>query len=202
MRKLCLVLLACFLAGGSLEARKSSGQTRFEQNPWHKSMDGKEMDVSANVGGLAWGIANIDFEHALGSQNSWTIGADLGARGYSGWSYTAFGAHGSYRWWWLEQHALQGLYAGPRAGVISYNYSYDWVDPTTFGKTTETLNATGVEVGGEVGYQFIFNNGFLLRGGGELNYVLGSVSAKSGAPTLTGFGLVPNALVSVGYAWR
>lgn len=194
------IVPACLLAGlmilgAGLQAKGRS----FAEHPWHKAIHAKQQEVSGNVGGLLGATADVNYEAALGRKNSWLAGADLGFRGYTGWSYTAMGAHGSFRWWWLENRALQGIYAGPRAGFIVYNYSYDYYNGAI--KATESISATGFSVGGEGGYQWIFNNGLLLRAGGELNYVIGSVSARSGAPTLTGFGLVPNYVAAVGYAW-
>jgi hypothetical protein len=205
LRHLSACLLAGLLltAGHGLEAKAarkaSAGSSRFERHPWHKAVDAKKQEVSGNVGGLAWGLADVNYEAALGDKNSWLAGADLGYRGYSGWSYSAMGVHGSFRWWWLEDRPLQGIYAGPRAGLIIYNYSYDYY--SGLNKSSESISATGISVGGEGGYQWIFNNGLLLRAGGELNYVIGSVSAKAGAPTLNGFGFWPNYVAAVGYAW-
>jgi hypothetical protein len=198
MRGTLGILLAAFLALGAALPAKTRPR-KFRDHPWHKAVQARQQEVSVNPVGLAWGLADVNYEAALGRKNSWLAGLDLGLRGYPGWSYSALGVHGSYRWWWLEDRALQGIYAGPRAGVVIYNYHYDWYDGPN--KGTETLSATGISLGGEGGYQWIFNNGLLLRAGGELNYVLGSLSAKPGAPALLGFGLVPNAIAAVGYAW-
>lgn len=182
------------------KAKASSSRTSETRRQSPASVD---QDVSLNVLGALYGTLGITYEKRVGADNSFTVGGDWASRGMAGNTFTILGAHGSYRWWFDQPRALSGWFVGPAAFLYNLSWSYDY--PTwngaTWKTTTQTAGGMFFGAGAEGGYQYIFDNHFLLNGGLNLGYLAGGISSNAGGPSL-GFGGTYIGLIgSVGYAF-
>lgn len=180
-----------------------------EQKEFAKAVKGEGVDwaeaehiITANPIGLIFGYINAHYEMAVGKGNGLGFNGGLNFYGAAGWSWFGFSAGAEYNWY-FQQHALNGWFAGPMAGIsmISINYEYDAYDASLNLVTKkESASAFGFQLGGKGGYRWIWDGGFTLDVQGGIIYTI------SGAVTLGGstapFGGVGPALgVNLGYAW-
>jgi hypothetical protein len=193
-------------AGMDLAAKKKVKKKRVVEE-----VDGFKQDVYANIGGFVYGIASVGYEKAIKSDQSFTIEGSYSSKGDGTlWNWTTIGVGASWRFWLkqlVDEGSLKGVYVGPAVRVQSLTYTYDVttvntsVWPYTYGTKKESSGGMFFGGGAQGGYQWIFDNGFLLNGGLEIGFLTGSVSVASGGTAL-GFGGTYSGIVgAVGYAF-
>ena len=164
-------------------------------------------DVFLDVGGFAYGLPSIGYEHSSGSKNSWTLEAGYRPWTGTGYSYNQLGLSGSYRWWIAkylpgrESRALHGIYLGPQVVLDSYSFSYDTYPGPSFNKKTVTSSSIGIGGGLEAGYQYIFRPGLMVSAGLSAGYIAGNGTFDSGAPTITYAGTYVDTSLRAGFAF-
>ena len=144
------------------------------------NVNSQDYAIKANPLGLAFGIANVGFEFSTNESQTLTVSGLY----YNISDVTGLGAGAEYRFYFSKQDAFRGWHAGPSVGYFSLEDDFN--------------NSAGFfSIGGEVGYQWIIRDHFLIDLFGGLGFVTGSsddlaVSINSVATTI-GF--------SLGYAW-
>jgi hypothetical protein len=114
--------------------------------------------ITANPVALAFNIFNATYEQQIGPVNSFTAFGSY----YGAGSWSAFALGGSYRWYLMsdDQRPIKGLSAGPLATLSFWNSDVDGVD-----------GITGIGIGGEIAYKWVFNEGFAIEPIVQLNYM-------------------------------
>ena len=141
-----------------------------------------EHSISANPIGLVFGVINATYENKLSKENSFTVSGYYWS--YSSWN--AFGVGGSYRWYIVDKHALEGFSFGP---VVSLGF-WSWDGNSIVNDNYD--GGTSLSIGGEAAYKWIFGS-FVVEPqvGFSINLI------KINGLSYRGFGLG----VNLGYAW-
>ena len=161
--------------------------------------------ITANPVGLIFGYLNAHYEMAIERTNG--LGFDAGlVFPPGGWGGFGMSLGAEYNWY-FQNHALNGWYAGPLAGIEfeELNYSYNVYGFSGSGSGT----VFGLEIGGHGGYRWIWDSGFTVDVNGGFGYIIAnSVSinetingVKVGTVTASvgGFGLLLGC--NLGYAF-
>jgi hypothetical protein len=139
--------------------------------------------IKVNPIALAWGSLNASYEKVLSDKNSYELGANL----LFGSGYTGVGASAQYRFYISDSDAPKGLFIAPEVGA-------------TFGKYTVLgtgTSFTAFELGGLIGYQWLFSNEkFSFQIGVGPAYYTGSSSSGS---DFRYSGILPTGTLSLGY---
>ena len=164
--------------------------------------------IFINPAGLALGTFNLGYERAITDHNSFLIDGVYQSFGVGNASYTTMG--GSVGWHFSTKR-LNGWFIGPKVGYLTVNYKDESTDLITGAKVTVEASGSAFLAGGEFGYQWLWDNGFMLNLGGGANYVNidvgASASASSGTSTATASGsgsitaVLPTFLLNLGYAF-
>lgn len=133
--------------------------------------------VKANPLGLVFGVVSVDYERALNDTQS--ISANANYLDIAGTE--AYGVGTEYRFYFSNE-ILKGWHLGPTAGYYSFKEDH---------KPRGHIYA----IGAEGGYQWVFDNGFLIDTFANFNYFDASVEAKDVRGSTMSLG------VSIGYAW-
>ena len=134
--------------------------------------------LKTSPGALAFGIANACYEKVISDNASFQLSASafFGIGDFTG---TAFGVGAGYRMYVTKKEAPRGFYIMPKAGA-------------TFGS-----GASAISVGADLGYQWVWDSGFVLDIGLGPQYFIGL-----GDDTATEFdGIIPSVILAVGYAF-
>jgi hypothetical protein len=85
--------------------------------------------VTANPIGLAFGLFNAQYEFALNQKNSVAVRANFVGYSIGGYSNSAFGFGGSYRWYVMDSKTIVGWWAQPSATFfgIGGDGGYKWI---------------------------------------------------------------------------
>jgi hypothetical protein len=114
----------------------------------------------------------INYEKAVGANNSWLIGCDYRGFDLSGTSVavSAFGGEVGYKWWfhnkeiWLNnERLLSGWHAGPLANVYIYNGTYSFSNDVYYNPGSYSGSYTVLGVGVEFGYQLVLDSKFVFN---------------------------------------
>ena len=207
-----LTVMAAILIGGAVNpswAKKASKKQKQEESDDEGSSFQNE--VSVNPLALIFGIFDVGYERKMderdylsGRVNYW--GATLGD-----WNFSAFGASGAW-YFYNNGNGPSGFYWGPGVSVQVVNATYAMTtytfDYTTYSYVTTKSNvsASGFLFGPtvELGYQWVFDNGFALDLAGGGIFYLGGISASSAgtSASLNISGFRPALRFSLGYAFN
>lgn len=164
----------------------------------------QESIVKANPLAFLGGSDLVSYEHKLGENTSFVLGAGIGGFSIGGAKYSSFGAEAQYRYYFNE--ALKGLYAGGQIGytsgkVTSEEYKFSFTYPyTTLYEYSTTFSS--FELGAKGGYQWVWDSGFCLDL--NLGIAYNNFSYKdsgTGFDSLSASGVLPNFGLGLGYAF-
>lgn len=144
------------------------------------SINAQEHAIKVNPVGLAFSIANVGYEFE--TKESQTLS-------FSGLYYnisdvSGFGAGAAYRFYFSKKDAFRGWHAGPTLAYVALEDS-----------DNNSVGAFGL--GGEIGYQWIIGNHFLI----DTFLGVGYVAANSNDLNTDLQTVSVNLGVSIGYAW-
>jgi hypothetical protein len=185
----CLVLVGVMALSSAALAKKSKGSSG------RKNVNAVSGDVFINPLGLLFGVLNAGYEGKLANNQSWTAQGLFSGRGIGDWSYTMMGVGGSWRFYFDEDKPMQTLFVGPMAEIVNFSFGYKILDKHY------NSSSTMLGVGAEGGYQWIFDNGFVITPMLQLVYLAGTVNLESGAPAVPFGGVGLGLGLSVGYAF-
>ena len=151
-------------------------------------MNAQDNILKTNPLGLAFGNFNVTYEKVLDEKSS-VLGSVNFFFNTFGVDVSAFGIGGAYRYYLTnaKKAVPNGLYVNPQVGF-------------TFGSSGD-FNYSGIAIGAEIGYQWVWESGVALDLGIGPNYVnLGGGDVDS-----IGFdntdGIFPSATIAIGYAF-
>ena len=151
--------------------------------------------VTANPIGLAFGLFNAQYEFALNQKNSVAVRANFVGYSIGGYSNSAFGFGGSYRWYVMDSKTIVGWWAQPSADILFWTSEWQTLgQPGLLGNVNNKANTTFFGIGGDGGYKWIWDHFTLELSVGARIY-MGKISGLS----FGGFG--PQLGVNLGYAW-
>jgi len=144
--------------------------------------------VKTNPIGLAFGNLNAKYETALNSKTSILVGANYFYKLF-GVSVNSFGLDGEYRFFFTnkKKNVPEGFYIGPSVGVNFIN------------QKDIDYSATSLGIGATLGYQWIWDSGFVLDLGLGPQYT--TVLSESGTSTTSFSGVLPRLSFAIGYAF-
>jgi|GEM_PF-1752864 len=154
--------------------------------------------LTTNVGSLLIASLNAHYEITMGKGNGLGFNGSFGWFGIGGWSTMSLGAGAEYNWY-FQNHAPNGWFAGPGAGLVFYNASYK--DSVT--NDSASSGALGFYLNGHGGYRWIWDGGFTLDLGLALQYTMLSITVdiNGTSQTIPIGGVGPGLGVNLGYAW-
>jgi hypothetical protein len=142
---------------------------------------------------LLFSNSSLQYESSISGENSFTARIDFLFTKIQGYSVSAFGLGGSYRWYLPPYRAIDGLWVGPALDLIFLKWKYE----------KEVISATFIHISGEVGYKLFFEQ-IVVEPSFKLLFSIGSAKSSGtinqveldyGDGIGYGFGL------SVGYSW-
>ena len=134
--------------------------------------------IKTSPGALAFGVFNACYEKVISDRASFQLSGSAWF-GLGDLEGTAFGVGGGYRMHVTKKEAPRGFYIMPQAGL-------------SFGE-----GASAFSLGADLGYQWVWDSGFVLDIGIGPNYWFGL-----GDDVIGDFdGILPRVILAVGYAW-
>ena len=158
-----------------------------------------EQVISGNPLGLLIGASNVEYERAIDEDSAWAVRGLFWSDDEGHWEWTAFGAGARYRRYFefpdptAPGIALSGWYWG--AGVDMLSVSAERTRPGI----VDTGSAVFFGPVGEVGYRWLFEEGFAVGVGAELGFLIGTLEV-AGEPIPIG-DIVAGLTFNLGYAW-
>jgi len=157
----------------------------------------KNMLISANPVGLIGMTVPLHFEMCLNKGSGLGFNASPSFFGFAGW--TTFGFQGGAEYnLYFQNHAPNGWFAGPGAGIyyISANYSDSAGDKAS-------ASSTGFYINGHGGYRWIWDGGFLVDVTATLQYISLTLSMDvNGTKETLPFGGFGGGIgADIGFAW-
>lgn len=151
------------------------------------SLNAQDNVIKANPIGLAFGNFNATYERVLNDKTSVLIDANYR---YSlfGLDVSAFGVGAAYRFYITnaKKPVPAGFYAQGQAG---FNLG-----------SIDTFKYTSIAIGAQVGYQWVWDSGFVLDLGlGPVYTILSGETDSFGSDS--GGGILPSFTLAVGYAF-
>ncbi len=146
--------------------------------------------VSINPLGLIHSFAYIQYEQKLSHQNSFTARLDFLSREIDDDPNSALGVGGSYRWYLYPGYATDGLFAGPTADLLFWQWE----------RGKENISATFVNVGGELGFKWAKNQ-YFVEPVFVLQFSFGKAEAENGIANNYGDGFEPALRINFGLKW-
>lgn len=142
------------------------------------NVNAQSATIKTSPGALAFGIFNACYEKVISDKASFQL-SGIAFFGIGDLDGTAFGVGAGYRMYVTKKEAPRGFYVMPQAGI-------------TFGE-----GASAIGIGADLGYQWVWDSGFVLDIGLGPNYYIGL-----GDDNISEFdGILPRVIVAVGYAW-
>ncbi len=182
-----------------------SSQTRYSHRSSSEASTDYTGDVFCNPLGFALGGANIGYQGALPGNQAWKVMLDYYGIGVSDVSVSAFGVGGAWDFFFDKKTKLQGWFAGPLVNIWDFSATYKWqtwnANYTALVDNNQTVTSVFFGVGGEVGYQWILGEHFVLTPALSLQYFAGTLNAPAGAPSFSFGGILPGAQLNIGYAF-
>jgi hypothetical protein len=161
-------------------------------------LNAQEQIIKINPLAILRGTDLVSYERAIGEKTSFQISGAIGGFEIGDTKYTSIGAGAQYRFYFEE--ALKGLYA---AADVSFQGGSAEFNSLILPNTKEKTDFTSLNIGGKVGHQWIWENGFSF----ELNLGIGyrsfnyDTSDTSALSDLKGSGILPSFRLSLGYAF-
>jgi hypothetical protein len=142
------------------------------------NVNAQSATLKTSPGALAFGFFNACYEKVISDKASFQV-SGLAFFNIGNNDESAYGVGAGYRMYVTKQEAPRGFYVMPQVGGI-------------FG---EDVSAIGL--GADLGYQWIWDSGFVLDIGLGPNYYIGL-----GDNVDEDFdGIIPRVILAVGYAW-
>ncbi len=163
----------------------------------------QENIIKANPLAILGGTDMLSFEHKLGDNSSFVIGAGIGGFKIGDAKYSNMGAEFQYRYYFNE--ALKGLYAGGQVGYSSGKVTMETIsfdNNFNFVSSTNETKFGSFKLGAKGGYQWVWDSGFSLDL--NLGFAYNNFSYKNSDPsfsTLKASGVLPNFGFGLGYAF-
>ena len=142
------------------------------------SANAQTQNIKTSPIALAFGSFNACYEKVISEKTSFQLSgsAFFGIGDLSG---TAFGIGAGYRFYVTNKPAAEGFYIMPEAGA-------------TFGE-----GASAVRIGADLGYQWIWDSGFVLDLGVGPRYYIALADDVDGSFD----GILPSLTLAIGYAF-
>ena len=150
-------------------------------------MNAQDQIIKTNPLGLAFGNFNATYEKVINEKSSFLVSANYTYRVF-GVDVSAFGFGGAYRFYFshAKKQVPEGFYINPQA-----NFNFGSVDE---------FNYTGIGIGAEIGYQWIWDSGVVLDLGIGPNYItLGGDTDDIDFDNTSG--IFPSATLAIGYSF-
>ncbi len=151
------------------------------------SMNAQDNIIKANPLGLAFGNFNATYEKVLNEKSSALVKANYWYKIF-GVDVSLFGVGAAYRYYITnaKKPVPAGFYA---QGQASFS-----------GGSTDGANFTSIGIGGQVGYQWVWDSGFVLDLGLGPNYVILNGEVDDFGSDSAG-GILPSATLAIGFAF-
>jgi len=158
-----------------------------------------KQDITINPLSMIFGLFSAEYERRITPSGSWAVGVSHWGLSVASYKFSSNGVNGAYRFW-PGAHALEGFYIGPIAAIDIAKATV--TEPIT--GQTGSASASLVSVGGLVGYQWVWDGGFLLDLAIGVQDIFGTLEGKAGGTTVkvdvTGVGFAGR--FALGYAWH
>ena len=142
------------------------------------NVNAQSTTLKTSPGALAFGFFNACYEKVISDNASFQLSGGA-FFGFGDDDITAFNLGAGYRMYVTKKEAPRGFYIMPQAGV---NFGTD---------------ANSLGIGADLGYQWVWDSGFVLDIGLGPNY-----NIPLGDDTSDDFdGIFPRIILAVGYAW-
>lgn len=143
--------------------------------------------IKTNPLGLAFGNFNVTYERVLNEKSTINLSANYQYRLF-GVDVNSFGVGAGWRYFftYAKKDVPAGFYLQPQANV-------------TFGNVDD-FNYTAIGIGAEIGYQWVWDSGFVLDLGLGPQYTILTGSYEDIGFDSEG-GILPAATLAIGYAW-
>jgi len=133
-----------------------------------------QSSVTVNPIGLAYGIANLEYEHLLGADTAGAARVNFFSRGLGDFNANAIGFGASYRWFaplGTTEAAPRGLWYGPSVDYLQVNAKF----------AGDNSTSSFFQVSGDIGYKWILAEtaNLVLSPFAQLGYMLGSLSVAN-----------------------
>lgn len=156
-------------------------------------------DITINPLSMIFGLFSAQYERRISPSGSWALGASYWGLSVASYEFTSIGVNGAYRFW-PGSHALEGFYVGP---IAAFDSASATVTEPFSGQKGEA-SAALFSLGGLVGYQWVWDGGFLIDLAIGVQDVFGTLEGKAGNTTVkvdvTGVGFAGR--FALGYAWH
>jgi hypothetical protein len=153
------------------------------------SLNAQDNVIKANPLGLAFGNFNATYEKVLNDKSSVLVKASYFYR-LLGVEVSAFGVGGAYRYYITNaKKPVPGGFYGQ--GQVNFNFGSGNVDDFTY---------TTIGIGAQIGYQWVWDSGFVLDLGIGPAYTILSGETDS-FDTTSGGVILPSATLAIGYAF-
>ncbi|MBN2758304.1 MAG: DUF3575 domain-containing protein [Bacteroidales bacterium] len=147
---------------------------------------------------LAFGNFNVTAEKTLGSTSSVLFSVSYIYK-LLGIEVNGFGAQAGYRYYFTnaKKEIPAGFYVNPQVGYSSNKF--ESIDVLGTGET-ETYKTSSINIGVEVGYQWVWDSGFALDLGIGPKYYTMSGDTEQASFSGTS-GILPSLTFAIGYAF-
>ncbi|MCX7698547.1 MAG: DUF3575 domain-containing protein [Candidatus Goldbacteria bacterium] len=145
--------------------------------------------ISTNPLALAFSQLNAHYEFNLSKGSGLGFNAGLIFWGFGDWSTFGLLLGAEYNFY-FQNHAPNGWFVGPGAGITYLNVKYQ----------SDSASTMGFNINGHGGYRWIWDNGFLVDVQLGIQYIIINISINN--TTIPFGGLAPYVGASIGYAWK
>ncbi len=149
----------------------------------------EENILTINVLELLGGSINGTYEFTSNKSSSLGLSGSFMSMSMSDWDISSWGIGGFYNFYPAEE-ALSGFFFGPSIGVMGVSAEY----------LNEEDTGTFFNLGGHLGYRWIWDGGVSLGLAIGAGYTAGEIEIAGDTIPISGVGLT-RASVDFGYAW-
>ncbi len=163
------------------------------------SQDTKKNIVKINALGLVYGLGSLIYERQFSEDFTVSVTPSAGVINTTGFDYRTYGVGTEFRYYLLPRKAApKGLHIGVGGNALFGNAVYD----QSFGNYYIKTKITGFNAYSNVGYQLFYKKHFVADIAGGFQYVQFKFKDSGGITFGTAYnGFLPNAVLSVGYAF-
>lgn len=163
------------------------------------SQDNKKNIIKVNALGLVFGLGSVIYERQLTNDFTVSITPSLGVINSTGFDYRTYGIGGEFRYYLFpRKEAPKGLHIGAGGNTLFGNAVYD----QSLGSYYIKSKITGFNTYLNAGYQVFFRKHFTADIGGGIQYIKFKFHDAGGITFGDAYkGFLPNAVLSVGYAF-
>lgn len=152
--------------------------------------DAQTQVIKTNPLGLAFGNFNVTYERVMNEKSSINIFGNY-FYGFAGLDVAAFGVGAGYRFFFTHKKkpVPAGFYVQPQVGFSFGSVTDDFDDDYSY---------STIGIGAEIGYQWVWDSGFVLDLGIGPQY---TIYSGDGDSVFDGNGVLPSATLAIGYAF-